>query len=133
MVSSPTLAAKIVDKGLDSMDFSMLPESLKFEILTVTGELFFKRNNVRDTVRSFVIARNMDRLAELGESLFVQGRFEDAAMFFIPTGSKKALEKVGFKCAEAGNFGLALKAFEASGDRQMVEFLRKNFFKTDNL
>ncbi|MFH0752868.1 MAG: hypothetical protein V1914_04735 [archaeon] len=42
MVSSATLAAKIVDKGLDNMDFSMLPDALKFEILTTTGELFFQ-------------------------------------------------------------------------------------------
>lgn len=127
MVSSATLATKIVDKGLDNMDFSMLPESLKFDILTVTGELFFKKNNIRDTVKSFVIARNMDRLAELGELLLAQNRFEDAALFFIPTGNKKFLEKAGFKCAEAGNYGLALKCFEASGDVRLAEFLRANF------
>lgn len=132
MVSSSTLAAKIVDKGLDNMDFSMLPESLKFEILTVTGELFFKRNNVRDTVRSFVIARNMGRLAEIGGLLLAQNRFEDAAMFFIPTGNRKALEEAGFKCAEAGNYNLALKAFEASGNIRFAEFLRANFLQ-DNL
>lgn len=128
MVSSATLAAKIVDKGLDNMDFSMLPDALKFEILTTTGELFFKKNNLRDAVRSFVIARNMDGLAELGETLLAQNRFEEAARFFIPTGKKKELEILGFKCAEVGNYKLALRCFEASGSASLVSFLRDNFF-----
>ncbi len=127
MVSSSTLAAKIVEKGLDNMSFSMLPEVLKFDILTVTGELFFKQNNLRDAVRSFVIARNMDKLAEFGGMLLLQNRFEEAANFFIPTGRKKELEIVGFKCAEGGNYDLALRAFEASGDMRLAGFLRENF------
>src|SRR3989338_4138829 len=127
MVSAPTLAAKIVSKGLDNMDFSMLPPQVKFEILTLTGELFFKRNMINDALRAFMIASNMDRLLELGNWLLLQGRFEDAARFFMQTGHKKLLEKVGFKCAEAGNYELAFKCFEASGNLSLAEFMYVNF------
>ncbi len=127
MVSAATLASKIVSKGLDNMDFSMLPPPIKFEILTMTGELFFKQGNLKESLRAFLIAPNIDRLFELGDWLLMQGRFEEAAHFFVPTGHKKVLDKVGFRCAEAGNYELAFKCFESSGNLPMAEFIYLNF------
>lgn len=127
MVSSATLAAKIVEKGLDNMDFSMLPAQIKFDILTMTGELFFKKNMFNDALRALVMAPNMDKLKEFGEWMLLQGHFEEAARFLVPTGNKKLLENVGFKCADSGNYGLAFRCFEASGNLQMAEFMRANF------
>ncbi len=127
MVSCATLSAKIVSKGLDNMDFSMLPPQLRFEILSSVGELFFKKGNIRDSVRSFAIACNMDRLVEIGDWLLTQNRFEEAAQFFIPTGTRKILEDIGFKCAEAENYALALRCFEAAGSAELVEFMHANF------
>jgi len=127
MVSAATLAGKIVSKGLDNMDFSMLPPQIKFEILTMTGELFFKRGLLNDALRAFMLAPNMDKLFELGDWLLLQGRFEEAAHFFIPTGHKKVLEKVGFKCAEAGSYELALRCFESSGNLALARFMYANF------
>ena len=127
MVSCATLSAKIVSKGLDNMDFSMLPPQLRYEILSSVGELFFKKGNIRDSVRSFAIACNMDKLTEIGDWLMRQNRFEDAAQFFIPTGARKILEDIGFKCAEAENYALALRCFEAAGSAELVEFMYVNF------
>ncbi len=126
MVSCSTLAAKIVQKGLGNMDFSMLTPHLKHEILTATGEAFFKQGNIKDAVRSFMIANNTDKMVEIGDWFIAQTRFEEAALFFIPTGNKKVLEKVGFECADRGNLEMAIKCFEAAGNQALVEFIKAN-------
>ena len=129
MVSSATLAAKIVEKGLDKMDFSILPDSLKFDILTATAELFLKRNELDDALRAFVIANNKVRMVELGKQFLERKRFYEAAKFWIPAGNALLLEQAGVECANLGDFRLALQAFEAAGNRPMAEFLRVNFLQ----
>lgn len=129
MVSSATLAAKIVEKGLDRMDFSILPDSLKFDILSATAELFLKRNDFENALRAFVIANNKVRMVEIGRQFLERKHFEVAAKFLVPSGNAGLLEKAGLECALLGNFGLAMQAFEVAGNVKMADFLKANFLQ----
>ena len=123
-----TLARWIVREGIDNFDSSMLSGEMKKGVFTTAGLLFFRQNNYKNAVRCLCIAGNKEALCELGDKLMEINRFREATLAFIPTKDKERLDKVAVICAKEGEYKLALEAYKAANNVEMVSFISKNLY-----
>jgi len=123
-----TLARWIVKGGIDCFDSSMLSGEMKKRVFTTAGLLFFRQNNYREAVKCLCVAGNKEVLCELGDELMKINRFREATLAFIPTKDKERLDKVAAICAKEGEYQLALEAYKASNNMEMVSFISKNLY-----
>lgn len=121
------IVAKILKNGIGSVDLSMLDDNNKKRILNCVGEILYKLNKVPEAVIILEKAESFEKLKEFGDQLLIQNKPELAALCFIPTMDKERLEKAAGLCIKAMNYRLAARAYEAAGNGDLAEFLKKNF------
>jgi hypothetical protein len=129
MAKYPAITGKILAEGLDNLKLEMLPQHLKYDILTEVGDILFKEQRYRDSAKAFALANNKMKLFESGDYLFLQGRFVDAAKFFLFSEDRKRIEKAGLRCIEENEYQLAYDLFLKTGNFQMLEFIKMNFME----
>ncbi|MBI4447533.1 hypothetical protein HY643_00995 [Candidatus Woesearchaeota archaeon] len=123
------LVNQIVNKGIDSLDHSMLSEDLRNELFTKAGELFIKEGKHFEGVKCLAIAQNIAKLKEYGNYFVERILPEFAILCFIQLKDEDMIKKVGPACIDKGYYNIAIKAYEAIGDKKMAEFVRKNFLE----
>lgn len=121
------IVAKILKNGIGSVDLSMLDDNNEKRILNYVGEKLYRLNKIPEAAVILEKAGNFEKLKEFGDQLLMQNKAELAALFFIPTRDKERLEKAAELCIKAMNYKLAAKAYEAAGNKDLAEFLKKNF------
>ena len=118
---------KILSEGIKSVNLSMLDEQSRKKILTDVGEKLYRQGRILDAIEILAKANDFDRLTKLGDMFLSENKFEIAALCFIPTKDKARLNDVAVKCIELKNYKLASAAYEAADNRQMADFIRRNF------
>ena len=126
MMENP-IVEKILKKGLKAVNLSMLDESQQKAILADVGEKLFRQNRFNEAVDAMSRAGEFEKLLAMGDSFIVQGKTELATLCFIPTHDKEKLNMAALKCIQMKNYKLAAKAYEACGNLQMADFISKNF------
>ena len=121
------IVEKILKDGLNSVNLSMLDENQRRSILADVGERLFKQNRFNEAVDVMSKAGEFEKLSAMGESFMMQGKTELATLCFIPTKDKEKLNSVALKCIQMKNYKLAAKAYEACGNSQMADFINNNF------
>ena len=129
MAKYPAITNKILAEGIDRLNLDMLPQHLKFDILTEVGDILFKEQRYKDSAKAFALANNKMKLLESGDYLNVQGRFIDAAKFFLFSEDRKRIEEIAIKCIEEEDYQLAYDLFMKTGNFQMLEFVKMNFME----
>ncbi|MEK6828484.1 MAG: hypothetical protein AABX78_03980, partial [Nanoarchaeota archaeon] len=65
----------LLEKGIDNVNLSMFDEGTKSKLLNALGEEYVRRGNMNDSVKSFILAGNRQRLVEVGE------HYEEVGLF----------------------------------------------------
>ena len=118
---------KILKEGIQSVNLSMLDEKSRKKILTDVGEKLYRQGKLTEAIEILEKAGETGRLAKLGDLFFSEGKFELAALCYIPTKDKERLNNAAVKCIELKNYRLAAKAYESADNAQMSDFIRQNF------
>ncbi|MBI2108230.1 hypothetical protein HYX09_00040 [Candidatus Woesearchaeota archaeon] len=121
------IVEKILTKGINSVNLSMLDESTRKNILSDVGEKLYKQNRFAEAIDIMAQAGQIEKLKELGDSFLAEAKAELAALCFIPTKDKDRLNNAAVMCIHSKNYRLAAKAYQAAGNTQMAEFIEKNF------
>jgi len=114
-------------KGIQNIDVSMLDEENKKMMLTEAGTILIRRGDCMKGVLALNLARNTEKLVEVGNDFFEQRHFDLAVLAFEHTGKTEMLNRLGALCIEEELYEYALKAFHAAGNSEMVDFVKKNF------
>ena len=69
------------------------------------------------------------KLIESGDYLFKQGRFQDAAKFYMFSEDRTKIEIAAVKCIEDEAYQLAYDLYVKTGNFQMLEFIKMNFME----
>ena len=120
------IVAKIIRDGINSVDLSMLEYNGK-DLLSYVGDRLYKLNKIPEAVKILEKAGNFEKLKDFGDQLLMQNKAELAVLCFIPTKDKERLEKAAELCIHIENYKLAAKAYETAGNKDLAEFLKKNF------
>jgi len=123
-----TLARWIVKNGMACFDRSMLSDEMNSRILSEAGAMFFNLGKIAEAIDAFSIANNNAMLLWAGDKLMDANRFREAAKAYIPTKDREKLDKAASVCMQAGDYKLALQAYEASGNIEMANFVRNNAY-----
>jgi hypothetical protein len=122
-----TLARWVVEKGVDSVNPTMLSADMRNEIMTEAGMILLKEGRFFEAVKAVTMAGNSAKLLEMGDEFVRQTKFEEATLCFIPTKDKARIEKSASECAKLGNMSLAYYAYIASENEEMAAFMKENF------
>jgi len=122
-----SLAAKLVEKGIESIDVSMLPPEHKKEILTEVAELLYNQGKLDDAAKMISKSGNHGKQVEFGKKFLEEGRFSLAVDALIGSNANELIKKAGIACMNIGNMDAALRAFISIGDNEMERFIRENF------
>ncbi len=121
-----TLVRWILSQGLDKFDASMLPNELKEKVFSSAARAFFRKGDFSNAIKSLSYIDNKQLLVDFGDNLMQLNKFREATFAYIYSGHKEKIEHGASLCIKAGEFNLALKAYEASGNTEMVNFIKKN-------
>ena len=121
------IVEKILKEGINSVNLSMLDEAARKRILTDVGERLYKQNKFAESIDIMAKANDFEKLAKLGDMFLSQNKGELAAMCFIPIKDKQKLNNAAVLCIQAKNYKLAAKEYEAADNRQMADFIQRNF------
>ncbi len=122
-----SLAWNIVHKGLNGVDFSMLSEKLKKEVLEKAAELFLKEDKPLEAVRALKMCNSKNKLIEYGNYFLSLNRFIEAAHAFIEAGDEKKMEDVAGICLREEMYDTARLVYEKLNKKEMVEYITTNF------
>ncbi|MBI4452092.1 hypothetical protein HY637_01565 [Candidatus Woesearchaeota archaeon] len=118
---------KILKEGIRSVNLSMLDEKSRKSILTDVGEKLYRQGKLIEAIDILEKAGDIERLKKLGDLFASEGKFELAALCFIPTKDKDRLNNIAVRCIELKNYKLAAAAYDATGNKPMADFMRQNF------
>ena len=69
----------------------------------------------------------MEELAKMGDEFMHYGKYDFAALCFIPLKDKAKLNEVGINLIKDKNYKLAAESYKAAGNMQMADFIKTNF------
>ncbi|MDP1760406.1 MAG: hypothetical protein Q8L01_03115 [Candidatus Woesebacteria bacterium] len=122
-----SLASKLIDNGIDSIDVSMLPVDYKKQILTEVAELLFNQGRLEDCAKTISKSCNPQKQVEFGIKFMAEGRPALAVEALLNSGAKDLIKKAGIACMNNGNRESAIKAFDSIEDKEMKKFIEENF------
>lgn len=122
-----SLASKLIDNGIDSIDVSMLPLDYKKQILTEVAELLFNQGRLEDCAKTISKSCNPQKQVEFGVKFMAEGRPALAVEALLNSGAKDLMKKAGIACMNNGNKESAIKAFDSIEDKEMKKFVEENF------
>ena len=121
------IVEKILKEGISSVNLSMLDETSRKKILSDAGEKLYKQGKFIDAIDIMAKAGDIEKLTKLGDILLSESKIELATLCFIPTKDKQRLNNAAVLCIKSENYKLAAKAYEAAENKQMADFIQKNF------
>lgn len=121
------IVEKILKEGINSVNLSMLDERARNRILSDAGEKLYRQNRFVEAIEIMAKANDTEKLTKLGDLFLAENKAELATLCFIPTKDKQRLNNAAVLCIQAKNYKLAAKAYEAADNKQMADFIRKNF------
>ncbi len=121
------LASRIVEKGVDNVDLSMLPWDKKMALLTDVAIILRKKGNFDEAVKALVMSGNVVKLRSWTEDFITMNKVKHATMCAIPIRDQANLEKLGMKCMNGGYYRLAAEAFKKLGKEDLADFVKMNF------
>ena len=121
------IVEKILKEGVNSVNLSMLNENSRKKILSNAGEKLYRQNKFIEAIEIMAKADEMEKLIKIGDSFLTEGKTELATHCFIPTKDKQRLNNAAVLCIKSNNYMLAAKAYEAAENKQMADFIQKNF------
>lgn len=121
------IVEKILKEGINSVNLSMLDERARNRILSDAGEKLYRQNRFVEAIEIMAKANDTEKLTKLGDLFLAENKAELATLCFIPTKDKQRLNNAAVLCIQAKNYRLAAKAYEAADNKQMADFIRKNF------
>ena len=105
----------------------MLDEGARKKILTDVAERLYKQNKFAEAIEIMTKANDIEKLTKIGDIFLSEGRVELATACFIPARDKQRLNNAAVLCIKSKNYKLAAKAYEAADNKQMADFINKNF------
>ena len=123
------IVEKILKEGINSVNLSMLDESLRKKILSDAGEKLYKQGKFIDAIEIITKTGDIEKLTKLGDIFLAESKAELAALCFIPTKDKQRLNDAAVLCIKSKNYKLAAKAYEAADNKQMAFFIEQIFVK----
>lgn len=121
------IVEKILKEGINSVNLSMLDERARNRILSDAGEKLYRQNRFVEAIEIMAKANDTEKLTKLGDLFLAENKAELATLCFIPTKDKQRLNNAAVLCIQAKNYKLAAKAYEAADNKQMADFIQKNF------
>ena len=98
------LVPVLMQKGVESMNLSMLEPELKKRLLALVGEEYFRKGQVKEAINAFVLSGNRAKLGEIGEHYELVGQNMEAIDCYKLAADEEHLISLGKKCLE--NFHL---------------------------
>ena len=121
------IVEKILKDGIKSVNISMLDDKAQKRILADVGERLFKQGKFNDAIEILTKAGDIERLLRLGDAFMAEGKSELATSCYLPTKDKQRLNDAAVLCIQAKNYKLAAKAYECADNKQMADFILENF------
>ena len=121
------IVEKILKQGIASVNLSMLDDTSRKKILGDVGDKLYKQGKFPEAVEMLAKAGDFEKLKALGSMFLKESKGELAAICLIPTKERQELNEAAVLCIQAKNYKLASKAYEAAGNAQMAQFIKKNF------
>ena len=122
-----SLASKLIEKGVQNIDVSMLPDEYKKQILTEVAELLFNQGRLDDSAKMISKSCNSVKQVEFGTKFLKEGRPTLAVESLMGSGANELIKKAGIACLNEGHKEAALKAFSSISDEEMKKFIEENF------
>jgi len=123
------IASKIIKKGINNIDFSMLPEDRKSSILSKVALLLYKENHYEEAIKIIDMSGNKEMIKQWMEEFVSEKKSKYAALCAISLGNKEKIEELGMWCVDDGHYDVALVAFKSVNREDLMEFVRLNLFK----
>ena len=114
------IVPSIVKKGIDSVNLNMFDDQTREGLLNAAGEEFIKRGDFIQSVKSFLLTKNVPKLDEIGDIFSSRGQYNQAIEIYnlaynFSRDSVK-LVKCGEKCLLDAHLSDALRAFSILKD-----------------
>lgn len=116
----------LLKKDLETLDISPFSQSQKQEIEKVAN-IFFERNMILESIQTFYLLKNTNKLIALGNLLLKNKQNEFAFEAFRYAKSQEGLSKVGDAFLSNAEIEKAYAAFKLANNTQMSEFIETNF------
>ena len=115
----------LISRDIEDVNINYLTLEIKngFE---KTADSYVKNKNYLDAIKVFKIIDNKEKLNEVGNICFFEGRLYDSFYAFYYSDNKEKLNKIGEELLKIPDVENALKCFRKSENNSMVEFIEKN-------
>ncbi|MBI2148706.1 hypothetical protein HYU23_03420 [Candidatus Woesearchaeota archaeon] len=114
---------ELINKNIEDIS---LPEHMRKEF-EKTAERYIKNGNHLDAIKVFAITKNKDKLIETANICLKEEKPYEAFHGFYYAGDSENLNKIGFVLLQIPDIKTAFKAFEKAKNKEMIEFIMKNF------
>ncbi|MBI2647589.1 hypothetical protein HYW99_03870 [Candidatus Woesearchaeota archaeon] len=121
------IVEKIIKEGVNSVNLSMLDDSVRKKFLSDAGEKLYRQNRFLEAIEVMTKANNIERLLEIGDLFMLENKIELATLCFIPTKDKQRLNNAAILCIQSKKYKLAAEAYKAADNKQMATFIQENF------
>lgn len=118
----------LLKKDITKLDISPFSQEQKQEIEKV-GNMFFERNLIKESIQTFYLLKNINKLIELGNVLLKNKQNEFAFEAFNYAKSKEGLSRVGDAFLSNAEIEKAYTAFKLANNEPMLQFIELNFKK----
>lgn len=115
---------ELVNKDIEKLNLN-IPESITLEF-EKTADNYLAKDRVLEAIKVFAITKNTKRLVEVGNNC-IKTNPELAFKAFYYSKDKEGLSRTGEEFLKQGDIGRAFQAFKFAENKEMTEFLLKNF------
>jgi hypothetical protein len=126
------LIQKILDEGVDAISVDMLSDNLKKTLLTEAGKRLLNHNRPEEAAKAFAKGNSVQELKEQGIEFMKQRKFGVAAHFLKHVLPHNEVEDLALQCLEQKDYTAAKSVYETLENKQMCEFIEKNFLKINS-
>jgi len=125
--SDYTLFVKaLLKKDLETLNIDAFSQNQKQEI-EKCANIFFERNMIMESLQTFFLLKQTNKLNELGNLLLKNKQNEFAYEAFKLSKNQENLTKVGEAFLSNAEIEKAYLAFKLANNAQMIEFIETNF------
>jgi len=72
------IVPSIVKKGIDNVNLNMFDDETRYGLLNASGDEFLKRGDFVQSVKSFLLTKNVNKLNEVGDVFSSRGQYNQA-------------------------------------------------------
>ena len=113
----------LINKDIEKI---VVPEKIRSEFDS-TAERYIKDGNFMDAIKVFALTRNKEKLVHTANFCIKENKPYEAFYGFYYAEDIEGLNKIGFILLQIPDIEAAFKAFKKANNKEMIEFLTKNF------